>query len=352
MPGFDEDLDAAAFSYADEFAGATTAERAALRERLTARCMPFAARLARRYRGRGELLEDLEQVARLGLVKSVDRYDPARGSFTAYALITITGELKRHFRDRTWGVHVPRKLQDLSLELGHATTLLTGSLARTPTVAELAERLQVSPAAVLEAIESAAGHTAHSLNAPVGFDGAELGDLLGGADDSLELVDDRLTVTGLLLRLPPRERRILALRFYGNRTQTEIATELGISQMHVSRLLSRALAWLRAAMLNDAPPRWDAGADPGGPGMRVSVTHTEGVLTVRVSGEVDRDTATRLRTGLQQALHRAGPDRVVADISGVPLIDAAGIAVLAETGVELTGARPYVARILDLAGLG
>jgi len=349
MPAFDDDLDAAALAYADQIAGATAAERAALRDRLTARCLPFAGRLARRYRGRGELLEDLEQVARLGLVKAVDRYDPARGSFTAYAVITITGELKRHFRDRTWGVHVPRKLQDLSLELAHATTVLTGSLARTPTVAELAERLQVSPAAVLEAMETAAGHTASSLNAPVGRDGAELGDLLGGADDGLELVDDRLTVTGLLLRLPPRERRLLALRFYGNRTQTEIAAELGISQMHVSRLLSRALAWLRAAMVNEAPPRWEP--DPVGPGMRVSVTHSEGVLTVRVTGEVDRDTAVRLRLGLQQALHRAGADRVIADLSGVPLIDAAGIAVLAETGVTVTGARPYVRRILDLAGL-
>ena len=352
MPANDEDLDAAALSYAGQVAAATAAERGVLRERLAERCLPFAGRLARRYRSRGEPLEDLEQVARLGLVKAIDRYDPARGSFTAYAVITITGEIKRHFRDRTWGVHVPRKMQDLGLELGHATTALTGSLARTPTVAELADRMQISREAVLEVMESAAAYSSSSLNVPVGTDGAEFGDLLGGSDHDLDLVDDRLTVTGLLLRLPPRERRMLALRFYGNRTQAEIATELGISQMHVSRLLSRALSWLREAMLQDAPSSWDGGGHPGGPGMRVSVSQSGGQLTVHVTGEVDRDTAGRLRNGLRHAVRLAGPDRVVADLSGVPLIDAAGVAVLEEAGVPVTGARPYVARILVLAGLG
>jgi RNA polymerase sigma-B factor len=352
MPATDEDLDRAAMAYAGQVACAAPAEQGVLRERLTEQCLPFAGRLARRYRGRGEPLEDLEQVARLGLVKAVDRYDPARGSFTAYAVITITGELKRHFRDGTWSVHVPRKLQDLGLEVGHAATLLTSTLARTPTVTELADRLHVSEGAVLEAMESAAGYTSASLNAPVGDgDAAELGDLFGGADRELDLVDDRLTVAELLLRLPPRERRILALRFYGNRTQAEIAADLGISQMHVSRLLSRALGWLREAMLSDAPPPWDVGGSPDGPGMRVAVTQSSGVLTVHVSGEVDRDTAGRLRTGLRHAVELAGPDRVVIDLSGVPLIDAAGMAVLTDAAVPVTGARPYVARILAVAGL-
>jgi len=351
MPAIDDDLDTAALAYAAGLTGATPAERGLLRDRMTEQCLPFAGRLARRYRSRGEPLEDLEQVARLGLVKAIDRYDPARGSFTAYAVITITGEIKRHFRDRTWGVHVPRKMQDLGLELGHATAALTGSLARNPTVAELADRLQISREAVLEVMESAAGYSSSSLNVPVGSDGAEFGDLIGGADRDLDLVDDRVTVTGLLLRLPSRERRMLALRFYGNRTQAEIAAELGISQMHVSRLLSRALAWLREAMLQDTPPRWECGGDPAGPGMRVSVSHSGGQMTVHVTGEVDRDTAGRLRVGLRHALRVAGPDRVVADLSGVPLIDAAGIAVLEEAGVPVTGARPYVARILVLAGL-
>src|SRR3954447_5549133 len=138
-----EDLDAAATDYATRFRVAGPAERAALREELTRLCLPFAGRLARRYRGRGESLEDLEQVARLGLVKAVDRYDPARGSFTAYAVITICGEIKRHFRDRTWGVHVSRRVQDLTLELGYASMVLTGELRRSPTTAELATHLQL-----------------------------------------------------------------------------------------------------------------------------------------------------------------------------------------------------------------
>jgi len=130
MPAYDdvqapermlEDLDAAALDFAGRSSTASAAEVAVLRDELTRYCLPFASRLARRYRGRGEPLEDLEQVARLGLVKAIDRYDPDRGSFTAYAVITISGEIKRHFRDKTWGVHVPRRVQDLSLEVGHAT---------------------------------------------------------------------------------------------------------------------------------------------------------------------------------------------------------------------------------------
>src|SRR5690349_8121240 len=188
-----EDLDEAALGFAARFVRAGVAERAELREDLVARCLPFAGRLARRYRGRGEALEDLEQVARLGLVKAVDRYNPQRGSFTAYAIITISGEIKRHFRDKTWGVHVPRRIQDLSLEVGHASMVLTNTLSRTPTIAELAARLEVTERAVLEAVESSAGYSPASLNAPMsGGDGdAEFGDLLGGADADLELIDDK-----------------------------------------------------------------------------------------------------------------------------------------------------------------
>jgi RNA polymerase sigma-B factor len=357
-----EDLDAAALAYAEEVAAASAVVKARLRDDLTLLCLPFASRLARRYRGRGEPLEDLEQVARLGLVKAINRYDPERGSFTAYAVITIAGEIKRHFRDQTWGVHVPRRVQDLSLEVGHATMLLTSTLARTPTVAELADRLRVGEPAVLEALESSAGYSPASLNVPLsGSDVLEFGDLLGGADADLESVDDKITVSGLLLRLPERERRMLAMRFYGNRTQAEIAAELGISQMHVSRLLSRALGWLREAMLNDVPPRWDGrDASPDHHGMRVSVTQGDGELTVRVRGEIDRDTAERLRVGLRHAVRMAGTDRLVVDLSGVPLMDAAGVAVLldaassaAVTDVSLsfTGARPYVARVLAVSGM-
>jgi RNA polymerase sigma-B factor len=357
-----EDLDAAAVAYADEATAASPCVKARLRDELTFQCLPFASRLARRYRGRGEPFEDLEQVARLGLVKAIDRYDPERGSFTAYAVITISGEIKRHFRDRTWGVHVPRRVQDLSLEVGHASTLLTSLLSRSPTVAELAQRLRVGEEAVLEALESSAGYAPFSLNAPVdGSDVLEFGDLLGGADVDLEAVDDKITVSGLLLRLPVRERRMLAMRFYGNRTQAEIAAELGISQMHVSRLLSRALGWLREAMLSDIPPRWvGPDAPPDHHGMQVSVTQDDGELTVRVGGEVDRDTAERLRVGLRLAVSTAGTDRLVVDLTGVPLVDAAGVAVLldaasaaavADVSLSVTGAHSYVARILAVSGL-
>ena len=358
-----EDLDAAALAYARDLARSSPTEKDNLRENLAQRCLPLAGRLASRYRGRGEPLEDLVQVARLGLLKAIDRYDPERGSFTAYAVITISGEIKRHFRDRTWGVHVPRRVQDLSLEASHAAMVLTNELSRSPTVTEIAERLAVSEEAVLEALESSAGYSPASLNAPVrgGAGTGEFGDMLGSADVDLESVDDKITVAGLLLRLPARERQMLAMRFYGNRTQAEIAAELGISQMHVSRLLSRALAWLREAMLSDATPRWEgASAEPEQHGMRVSVQRSGGVLTVRVRGEVDRDTAERLRMGLRHAVHTAGTDRMVVDLAGVPLVDAAGVAVLLDAAaaaaassvhLSLAGAQPYVRRILAVSGL-
>ncbi|MGW4947635.1 SigB/SigF/SigG family RNA polymerase sigma factor [Actinoplanes sp. NPDC004185] len=357
-----EDLDLAATTYAEHCGSADAPARVQLREQFVALCLPFAGRMARRYRGRGEALDDLEQVARLGLVKAVDRYDPERGSFTAYAVITISGEIKRHFRDRTWGVHVPRRLQDLSLELGHAAVVLTNELSRRPTPAELAAHLQLPESAVLEALESSAGYSPASLNAPAGVDGAaEFGDLIGGTDAELEAVDDRITVAALLLRLPSRERQMLAMRFYGNRTQAEIAAELGISQMHVSRLLSRALGWLREAMLSDTLPRWEGANDASdGHGMQVTATHEEDVLTVRIWGEVDRDTAGRLRTSLRHAIATVGADRLVVDLSAVPLVDAAGVATLveaasaaavAEISLSMTGAQPYVSRILAVSGL-
>jgi RNA polymerase sigma-B factor len=349
-----DDLDAAALAYAEAAATASESERAALREELTRLCLPFA--------GRGESFEDIEQVARLGLVKAVDRYDPERGSFTAYAVITISGEIKRHFRDKTWGVHVPRRLQDLSLEVGHATMVLTSMLSRTPTAAEIAERLHVEVGAVLEAMESSAGYAPSSLNAPMSGEGAaEFGDLIGGPDSDLELVDDKVTVADLLMRLPARERRMLALRFYGNRTQAEIATELGISQMHVSRLLTRALTWLREAMLSDSMPRWE-GAETRSErnAMEIVTTREDGAVVARVRGEVDRDTAGRLRFGLRHAITLSEGEPVLIDLSAVPLLDAAGIAVLvdaasaasvAEVELRLTRAQPYVAGILAVTGL-
>jgi RNA polymerase sigma-B factor len=358
-----EDLDAAALAYAGDALEAPAGRRAALRERFARRCLPFANRLARRYRGRGEPLEDLEQVAKLGLVKAIDRYDPDRGSFTAYAVITISGEIKRHFRDKTWGVHVPRRIQDLSLEVAHASMVLTNTSARAPSVDELAAHLGVGEGLVRQAQASAAGYSPASLNAPIiGGDGvAEFGDMIGSPDHDLESVDDKITVATLLLRMPVRERRMLAMRFYGNRTQAEIATELGVSQMHVSRLLSRALTWLRKAMLSDVPPVWEGTSSrPDHHGMQVVASRSDGVLTVRVRGEVDRDTAGRLHVGLRQAVSAAGADPVVIDLTGVPLIDAAGVAVLLDAasaasvagiGLRIAGAHQYVARILAVSGL-
>ncbi|MFI7540654.1 SigB/SigF/SigG family RNA polymerase sigma factor [Actinoplanes sp. NPDC049599] len=357
-----EDLDLAATDYAARIGAVTAAERAELRERFVELCLPFAGRLARRYRDRGEALEDLEQVARLGLIKAIDRYDPHRGSFTAYAVITVSGEIKRHFRDRTWGVHVPRRVQDLSLEVGHAAVVLTAELTRQPTPAELAGYLRLPEESVLEALESSAGYAPASLNAPAGADGSvEFGDLIGGADADLEAVDDKVTVSGLLLRLPARERQMLAMRFYGNRTQAEIAAELGISQMHVSRMLSRALSWLREAMLSDTLPRWEGASElSDGHGMEVRIVRAGGALTVLVRGEVDRDTAGRFRTTLRQSVSVAGADRLVVDLSAVPLVDAAGVTALldaaaaaaaAEVELSLVGAQPLVARVLGVSGL-
>lgn len=356
-----EDLDSAAMAYAARIAGLPPERRGEAREDLVRFALPFAGRLARRYRGRGEPLEDLEQVARLGLVNAVDRYDPERGSFTAYAAITIVGEIKRHFRDRTWGVHVPRRLRDLILEVGQATSALTSELSRAPSVAELAARLETPEEEILAALESAAGYRPASLNAPVGGESsAEFGDLVGESDNALESVDDRVTVSGLLHRLPWRERRILAMRFYGNQTQAEIAARFGISQMHVSRLLSRALTWLRQAMLADTPPPWQNGTAETETGRnRIAVKRTAERTVVEVGGEIDRDGADQLRRMMLEAV--AGqPRELVVDLDGACGVDAGGIAALVagrdaavRTGVplRLTRVQPAVRRSLAAAGL-
>ncbi|MEN3615062.1 SigB/SigF/SigG family RNA polymerase sigma factor [Plantactinospora sp. ZYX-F-223] len=357
-----EDLDAAALAYAARIAGLPPERRQEARDDLVRFALPFAGRLARRYRGRGEPLEDLEQVARLGLVNAVDRYDPERGSFTAYAAITIVGEIKRHFRDRTWGVHVPRRLRDLILEVGQATAALTSELSRSPSVAELAARLETPEEEILAALESAAGYSPASLNAPVGGESsAEFGDLVGESDTDLESVDDRVTVSGLLGRLPWRERRILAMRFYGNQTQAEIAARFGISQMHVSRLLSRALTWLRQAMLADSPSPWQAGgAEAGGQPARLSVRQVGERVVVEVTGEIDRDTAEQLRQAVVEAVADRHPSEVAIDLTDVAKLDGPALAALVagrdaahRAGVRwrLARAQPVVQHSLSAAGL-
>jgi RNA polymerase sigma-B factor len=227
---------------------------AQLRARIIEDLLPLATHIAGRFRNRGEPFDDLAQVANLALIKAVDGFDPTRGvSFSSYAVPFIAGELKRHFRDRTWHVRVPRRLQELSLQINRATDELTQRLGRSPTVADLAGYLQVGEEEAIEALEAAGAYHSLSLDAPAGGeDGAStLVDLIGSEDEDLAEVDARVALPPLLATLPVREQRILAMRFFGNLTQSQIAVELGISQMHVSRLISKALATLRRALLED-----------------------------------------------------------------------------------------------------
>ncbi|GAA2781795.1 RNA polymerase sigma factor [Streptomyces showdoensis] len=228
-----------------------SAEKAALRDRLVRMHLPLVEHLARRFRNRGEPLDDLTQVATIGLIKSVDRFDPDRGvEFSTYATPTVVGEIKRHFRDKGWAVRVPRRLQELRLSLTTATAELSQQHGRSPTVHELAERLGISEEEVLEGLESANAYSTLSLDVPDTDDESPaVADTLGAEDEALEGVEYRESLKPLLEDLPPREKRILLLRFFGNMTQSQIAQEVGISQMHVSRLLARTLAQLREKLL-------------------------------------------------------------------------------------------------------
>ncbi|MER6024452.1 RNA polymerase sigma factor SigF [Streptomyces sp. NPDC001851] len=226
-------------------------EYAELRNQLVRMHLPLVEHLARRFRNRGEPLDDLTQVATIGLIKSVDRFDPERGvEFSTYATPTVVGEIKRHFRDKGWAVRVPRRLQELRLSLTTATAELSQLHGRSPTVHELAERLAISEEEVLEGLESANAYSTLSLDVPDTDDESPaVADTLGAEDEALEGVEYRESLKPLLEDLPPREKRILLLRFFGNMTQSQIAQEVGISQMHVSRLLARTLAQLREKLL-------------------------------------------------------------------------------------------------------
>lgn len=216
---------------------------------------PFARHIARRYAGYSESFEDIEQAAMLGLVKAINRYDPEYGNrFLAFASPTMIGEVKRHFRDRTWSLRVPRRLQELRLALHAAQHEFTQKQGRPPTVREIAEVLAVSEEEALEALTAADAYRPVSLDTPVGDEGNAdtIGDLIGGDDPAIELALDRQAVRPLLDGLPERERTILLYRFFGNKTQSEIADIVGISQMHVSRLITRSLGRLRTQLLQDA----------------------------------------------------------------------------------------------------
>jgi RNA polymerase sigma-B factor len=225
----------------------------ALRDELVRRHLPLVHFLARRFRDRGEALPDLVQVATIGLIKAVDRFDPERGvEFATFATPTIAGEIKRHFRDRAWAVRVPRKLQEQKAVVSRATTDLFQTLGRSPTVTELAASTSLSEEQVLESLEIQA-YTTVSLDAEPTRDapalGTSLGEVLGGLDAALEKVEYREALRPMLGKLGEREKQILLLRFFSGMTQSEIASEIGISQMHVSRLLARTLARLREGLL-------------------------------------------------------------------------------------------------------
>ena len=209
--------------------------------------------LARRFAGRGEPLDDLIQVGNIGLVKAVDRFDPDRQvEFSTYATPTIVGELKRHFRDKGWAVRVPRRLQELNLRLGTVIGQLSQELQGSPTVAEIASAADASEDEVLEALDSAHAYSLVSLDATTSEEGLSYHEQIGTEDEALDALEQRLSVGPLLRELTSRERRMLHLRFFKGMTQSEIAQELGISQMHVSRLLAKTLATLRAGLEGEA----------------------------------------------------------------------------------------------------
>ena len=216
----------------------------------------LAEYLARRFSNRGEPLDDLTQVASVGLLKAVDRFDPDRGlEFSTYATPTIVGELKRHFRDKGWAVRVPRRVQELHLRLGSVVSTLSQELGRSPTIPEIAASAKVSEEEVVEAIEAGHAYRFTSLDAPSGGeDESALSNQLGVEDQGLIDSEHRVALSPLIARFPPRERMILHLRFFEGLTQSEIASRLGISQMHVSRLLARSLAQLREASTEDDTP--------------------------------------------------------------------------------------------------
>ncbi|MCI4042701.1 SigB/SigF/SigG family RNA polymerase sigma factor [Streptomyces sp. TRM75563] len=230
-------------------------ERDALRSETIREWLPMAHRIASRFRNRGEPMDDLRQVAAVGLVKAVDRFDPLRGkAFETYAVPTVTGELKRHFRDHTWGVHVPRRVQDLRNRVRAARRDLAQQLeGRAPTSAEIASATGLGEDEVLLGMEAMESYSALSLDAePAGGEGGTpLVDRLGTCDRALEVAVDREAVKPELRRLPERERTILYLRYFRDMTQVSIAERLGISQMHVSRLLSQSCERLRAGVLQE-----------------------------------------------------------------------------------------------------
>ncbi|KAA0019462.1 SigB/SigF/SigG family RNA polymerase sigma factor [Antrihabitans cavernicola] len=221
---------------------------AVIREEIITRCLPIAENIARRFDGRGEAHDDLVQVARIGLVNAVNRFDVGRGSdFLSFAVPTIMGEVRRHFRDTAWALRVPRRVKELHLSIGKAIDQLSQRLGRAPTPAEIAAELGLDRDEVADGLMARNAYQTVSVDAATHDNPGEqtLADTIGDYDHEMENVDNHEVLRPLIEALPPRERRVLMLRFFGNMTQTQIAEEVGISQMHVSRLLARTLAELR-----------------------------------------------------------------------------------------------------------
>ncbi|WP_030676061.1 SigB/SigF/SigG family RNA polymerase sigma factor [Streptomyces cellulosae] len=241
-------------------------ERDAVRDELVTAWLPMAHRIAGRFRDRGESVEDLRQVAALGLVKAIDRFEPERGAFESYAVPTITGEVKRHFRDRMWALRVPRRVQELRNKVRVARRELTQSPGSPePSAADIAAHTGLTEDEVATGMEALESFSTLSLDAELsaGDDGYSLVDTLGASDSSYDTVVDRESAKEGLRRLPERERAILYMRFFEDMTQSRIADQLGISQMHVSRLISRSCARVRAEVMGQR-------ANGRGPGGRVA----------------------------------------------------------------------------------
>jgi RNA polymerase sigma-B factor len=229
------------------------------RERIALRYQRLATYLAKRFAGRGEAFEDLVQIANIGLLNAIDRFDPDRGvRFSTYAAATIVGELKRHFRDRRWSLRVPRRLQDIAVRITQSLPALTQTLGRAPTVPELARELDVADEEIIEAMEASYAYSASSLDVPTRDDGVTPMQTLGEDDDRFEATDMWASLAPAIRTLSERNRRILFLRFFRGMKQTEIAAEVGISQMQVSRVLGQTLERLRASVDGEGTARDEA----------------------------------------------------------------------------------------------
>jgi RNA polymerase sigma-B factor len=229
---------------------AGTGEHEKLRAALIERHLPLVTFMARKFADRGEPLDDLIQVGTIGLIKAIDRFEISKGfEFSTFATPTIVGEIKRHFRDKTWAVRVPRRLQELGASVTKATTELTQKLDRSPTPKEIAKHLGITVDDVAEALESNAAYSTVSLDV-TSETSTSIGETFGALDEALEGVEYRESLKPLLAQLDDREKRILQMRFFDNLSQSQIATELGISQMHVSRILNKVLTHLREGLIS------------------------------------------------------------------------------------------------------